>query len=399
MKPGWEVRPLVEVCDIVGGGTPSKRVQSYYGGDIPWATVRDMNVENLQQTEHTLTIDGLENSSSKVIPKGEVIIATRVGLGKVCVLGQDTAINQDLRGIIPRDPNRIHRRYLFYWFQSISEQIVGAGSGATVQGVKLTFVKGLRIPLPPLEEQRRIVAVLDEAFEGLARARENTEANLADTLHIGTRALDDAIGQLSARNGRTSIGEIATVKGGKRLPKGERLSSQPTPFPYVSVKDFTDEGTVSTERLGYISAEIQETIKRYTISTRDVYVSIAGTIGKTGIVPLELEGANLTENAAKLVLHEGWSNEYVYWCTRSSDFAEQAVAQTRIAAQPKLALQRLAAISIPVANADEQLDLCRKMAAFRARRAEILVRYEAKLTDINDLRQSLLQKAFAGELT
>ncbi len=87
-------------------------------------------------------------------------------LGEVCLLGQDTAVNQDLRGIVPRDTGTLSVRFLFWWLKTMTDVIIAEGTGATVQGVKLPFVKSLHIPVPPLSEQRRIVAILDEAFAG-----------------------------------------------------------------------------------------------------------------------------------------------------------------------------------------------------------------------------------------
>jgi type I restriction enzyme S subunit len=83
-----------------------------------------------------------------------VVIATRVGLGKVCILGQDTAINQDLRGIVPRG-GTLKVKFLYHWLRSVAPRIIEEGTGATVQGVKLPFLKSLQIPLPSLTEQDR----------------------------------------------------------------------------------------------------------------------------------------------------------------------------------------------------------------------------------------------------
>jgi type I restriction enzyme S subunit len=295
--------------------------------------------------------------------------------------------------------NGLDAIYLFHFLSANREALNDLGTGATFKELSSAPLKAFPIPLPPLEEQQRIVAILDEALEGLDRARENAEVNLADAEEIAARSLDVILEQLSEQNGSITINEIAAVKGGKRLPKGSKLDLSPTAHPYISVKDLTEDGTVSTTKLGYISEQVQSSIARYTISNNDVYISIAGTIGKSGIVPAELDGANLTENAAKLVLNEGWLTEYVYWCTRSADFAIQTSEQTRTAAQPKLALQRLGAITIPKANDAEQIALCEKMNALRGTRSELLERYRNKLQDLDELRQSLLQKAFAGELT
>ena len=155
----WPRVRLGEVCEIIGGGTPSKAIANYYKGQIPWATVRDMNCEVIEKTEHCITQEAVANSATNIIAKGEVVISTHVGLGKVCILGQDTAINQDLKAIIPIDS--LLRRYLYYWFRSKAEYIASHGKGATVKGVTIDFVKGLTLPLPPLAEQRRIAAKLD----------------------------------------------------------------------------------------------------------------------------------------------------------------------------------------------------------------------------------------------
>ena len=151
-----------------------------------------------------------------------------------------------------------------------------------------------------------------------------------------------------------SFAEIAEVKGGKRLPKGYSLQSIPTAHSYITVSDFTDDGTVDISRIRYISDEIFEEIKRYTISTKDLYLSIAGTIGKTGRIPPELDGANLTENACKLVFYPKINRDYVYYFTLSNDFIEQAGLHTRTAAQPKLALERLKTIKLAIPNSEAE---------------------------------------------
>lgn len=184
MKKNWEEKKLGEVCEVIGGGTPSKTNKKFYNGEIPWATVRDMKYDIITDTEHRITNEAVKNSSTNIIPKGNVIIATRVGLGKVCLLKADTAINQDLRGIVPKKNTALLIEYLFHWFKSISNIIQKEGTGATVQGVKLPFIKSLSILLPPLLEQQRIVAILDEAFAAIAKAKEKAEKNLQNAREL-----------------------------------------------------------------------------------------------------------------------------------------------------------------------------------------------------------------------
>ena len=181
MKKGWQTKNLGDLCDVVGGGTPPKDKPAFYSGDIPWATVRDMRQDVITETEFRITKDAVKSSATNIIPSGNVVIATRVGLGKVCLIAQDTAINQDLRGIIPHGDKTLVVRYLYWWLKSIPDVIVAEGTGATVQGVKLPFVKSLQIPVPPLAEQQRIVGLLDslqEETQRLARLYERKHAAL-----------------------------------------------------------------------------------------------------------------------------------------------------------------------------------------------------------------------------
>lgn len=205
MKAGWEFKTLDNLCEVVGGGTPSKNNPAYYSGDIPWATVRDMRQDVITETECQITKAAVQSSATNVIPKGNVVIATRVGLGKVCLLGQDTAINQDLRGIIPRNPKVLSVRFLFWWFKSIVNIIIAEGTGATVQGVKLPFVKSLQIPVPPLVEQHRIVALLDEAFDGIATAKANAEKTLQNARALFESVLDSVQGEDAPLGGNVII--------------------------------------------------------------------------------------------------------------------------------------------------------------------------------------------------
>lgn len=160
-------KKLSDVTKIVGGGTPSKSTPTYYQGNIPWATVRDMNEDDLSKTEFSITNEAVKSSATNIIPANNVIIATRVGLGKVCILMQDTAINQDLKGIIPTKP--MNFKYLFWWFKSIKNKIEEAGVGATVKGVKLPFVQNLQIPYISINDQQKIVEKLDALQEQTKR--------------------------------------------------------------------------------------------------------------------------------------------------------------------------------------------------------------------------------------
>ena len=154
----WKIVTLGDICNIIGGGTPSKSNPKFYIGDTLWATVGDMNSDYLIETDFKISKEAVKQSTTNIIPMNNVVIATRVGLGKVCIVKQDTAINQDLKGIIPKNERLLDVNYLFYFFKSISQVIINAGRGATVHGVKLPFIKSLKISLPPISVQKKIAS-------------------------------------------------------------------------------------------------------------------------------------------------------------------------------------------------------------------------------------------------
>lgn len=177
-KDGWSILKLGDLCEIVGGGTPAKNVEEYYGGDIPWATVRDMKQFYLYETEFKITPLAVKNSATNVLPQGTIVISTHVGLGKICELMQDTAINQDLKGLILNE-TLINKRFFAYWYRSIAQYIIDNGTGATVKGVKIPFIKGLDVPIPPLHEQLRIVGLLDEVLAKTEAMKDNYRKSIS----------------------------------------------------------------------------------------------------------------------------------------------------------------------------------------------------------------------------
>jgi type I restriction enzyme S subunit len=160
------------------------------------------------------------------------------------------------------------------------------------------------------------------------------------------------------------IGEIASVKGGKRLPKGMTVIDEPTPHPYLRVVDFSDYG-IDRSNIKYIDEEAFEKIKRYTIDKADVYISIAGTIGRVGIVPDDLSGANLTENAAKITnISRDVDHKYLMYYLRGSVGQGQIANRTGGTSQPKLALCRIADIDFPCPPLPIQRKAAKKLSAY-----------------------------------
>ncbi len=150
------------------------------------------------------------------------------------------------------------------------------------------------------------------------------------------------------------LGELVTVKGGKRLPKGEKYARSPTQHPYLRVRDFAC-GTISEKDLRYLSEETYSKISQYTISDEDIYISIAGSIGIAGIIPKHLCGANFTENAAKLVIKDKSKLDACYLVYYLNSFGQHEIKkQVKATSQPKLALFRIEQVKIPLPSLQEQ---------------------------------------------
>lgn len=159
----------VRIGDVVkyslGGGTPGKNISEYWkGGDIPWASVKDFSAAEagyLNDTIDHITQDGLNNSASNMVDENAIVICMRMALGKAVRFLRPMAINQDLRAIWLHDC--VDQSYFMYMYSTIKVE----GRGTTVAGIRKDELMSFLFPLPPLSEQKRIVAKIDEVFGAL----------------------------------------------------------------------------------------------------------------------------------------------------------------------------------------------------------------------------------------
>jgi type I restriction enzyme S subunit len=254
------------------------------------------------------------------------------------------------------------------------------------------------IMLPPLEDQRRIVARIEELFAQIQEARTLRMQAAEEASSILAAAHRHIFRVLAQRHKEYRIDSFAAVKGGKRLPRGEQLVNFDTGLPYIRAGNLK-KGTVTGEIL-YLPPELQKTISSYIVASGDVYITIVGAcIGDVGIIPDEFHHANLTENAAKITIRNERSyNGFLVHALRSPQVQEQLANKRTIAAQPKLALHRIRSTNIPLPSLQEQQsivafldDLQEKTDGLRAVQAQ-------SSAELDALMPSILDKAFRGEL-
>ena len=176
------------------------------------------------------------------------------------------------------------------------------------------------------------------------------------------------------------VRNIASVKGGKRLPKGMSFSPYKTSHAYIRVTDMKNH-SVNMDDLKYISEEVYLQIKNYTISQDDLYVTIAGTIGVTGEVPAELDGMNLTENAVKITDIQ-INKTYLCLILQSEFVQQQFQDKTHQVALPKLALERILSTLIPVCSIATQLSIVSKF-----------IEIDSRINHIGDEKENLAEIA------
>jgi type I restriction enzyme S subunit len=395
MKKAWPKRNLGDLCDVVGGGTPSKDNPTFYSGKIPWATVRDMRQEVITETECRITKEAVQSSATNIIPAGNVVIATRVGLGKVCLLGQDTAINQDLRGIIPRDTKTLSVRFLFWWQKTMADVIIAEGTGATVQGVKLPFVKSLQIPVPPLPEQQRIVGILDEAFAGIATAKANTEKNLQNARALFESHLQSVFTQRGKGWVEKRLVEVSREFGrgkSKHRPRNEPKLYD-GPYPFIQTGDISNADHWLTDYAQTYSELGLAQSRLWPKGT--ICIAIVGaTVGETAILDFE---SCFPDSVIGIVVNEEFAdNEYVEFLLQS--FKALLKEKGKGTARDNINLGTFENQMFPFPSLKRQKAIVSTLNSLREETQRLARLYERKLAALEALKKSLLHQAFTGGL-
>ena len=233
------------------------------------------------------------------------------------------------------------------------------------------ILRKVEFPLPPLEVQRGLVAEI----EGYQQVIDSASMVIDSWRPQVTVDPDWPV---------VEIGECCAVKGGKRLPKGEPFSELPTAHPYIRVSDFVAQ-SVDPSNLKFVSENVHQNIASYTSSSSDVYISIVGTIRLMGTVLDSLDGANLTENAAKLRFDPSvLEKRFLAEIGSSESIQTQIRALTHAVGVPKLALERIKTIKLPLPPLETQRAIAADIEAERklvSANRELVERMEQRIQD------------------
>ena len=385
MKQGWEIKKLGEVCETGSGGTPLKAHKDYYeGGTIPWLMSGEVSQGEVFEAKNFITEKGLNNSSAKLFPINTVLVAMYgATAGQVGILKFEACTNQAVCGILPND--KTIPEYLFYCFLSKKEELVAQAVGGAQPNISQIKIRNTKIPLPPLPEQQRIVAILDEAFAAIAKAKENAEQNLKNAKELFESYLQGVFENGKEKWEEKLLDEVCEFRNGAAH---ERHIDEDGKYILVNSKFISADGEkfkrtnsalapLYVNDIAFVMSDVpngKALAKCFLVDENDTYTlnQRIGAIKPIAFVP-EFLVYQLNRNKYLLSFNNGENQTNL----RKGDILK---------------------CPLWVPAKEDQQAIVRQLDALRAETQKLEAVYQKKINDLEELKKSILQKAFAGEL-
>jgi len=285
----WEVVKLGEIFKITSGGTPSKNNPDYYtNGTIPWVRTGDLKNKYIKKVDVLITEEALSKSSAKLFPAGTVLIAMYgATIGACSILSIDASTNQACAAFLPNE--KVDSSYLYYFLCSKKNDFIKMGVGGAQPNISATILKGVDMPLPPLETQKQIAKTLDTAAELLAMRKQQ----LAELNNLIKSIFYDMFGSESDFNRWecTTIENVAKVTVGVVIKPAQYYTQGPN-----GVKAFRSlnvgEMYVREESWVYFTPEGHLVHNKSVLKTGDVLIVRSGAPGTSCVVSEKYAGCN-----------------------------------------------------------------------------------------------------------
>ncbi|MEI6758061.1 MAG: restriction endonuclease subunit S [Chlorobium sp.] len=396
MRAGWEVKRLGDVCEIVNGGTPKTGVPEYWDGKHLWITPAEMGKRQspfVDDTERKITDLGLRNSSASMLPAYSVILSSRAPIGHLVINTDPMATNQGCKGLIPT--SNLNFKFLYYYCVSIVDLLNSLGAGATFKELSGSKLKEVVIPLPSFPEQQRIVAILDEAFEGIATAKANAEKNLKNARALFDSHLNSVFSQRGEGWEEKSIEQICS-----KITDGEHIRPKMVVrgVPFLSAKNVLDDNVFFTDSLFVSEVDAAKFRKRCNPEQGDILiVSRGATVGRTCVVNTRKIFC-LLGSVILLKVGANYSSHFVAYALKSPAIRNQLMTVSEAAAQPAIYLRDIKPLWIGCPSLTEQKKIVEQLDFLRAETQPLESIYQKKITALDVLKKSILHKAFSGEL-
>ena len=406
----WEEKNFYEVFDILQNNTFSRDQLNNENGivrNIHYGDVLIKYGDYIDCQKEKLPFINLENNLSKYedtsyVKNGDIIIAdtaedyTAGKVTEICNV-KDYKILSGLHTFLCRTKFEFASKFLGYKLNSGSyhNQIAPLVAGTKVYSINRKAIGETTITYPSKAEQQKIADFLSNVDSIIT-----AETKILNTLQKKKKALMQKLftRQLRFKSDdgtdfpaweEKKLGDVCNVLSGKRVPKGNKLTSVNTGLKYITVSDMGDK-FVSNKDIKYITQEIETKIKKYKVITGDIIISVAGTLGKVNIIIEDFNNANLTENCDKLTEFKGCITEYLFYVLQSDKFLDEINRIKTSSAQPKLALDRLRIFVIPIPIIEEQ----QKIADCLSSLDSLIQTQQKVVTTWQQRKKALLQQMF-----
>jgi len=382
MKQGWEIKKLGEVCVVERGSSP-RPIEKYFTQDkdgVNWIKIGDTKgvAKYIYSTKEKITKEGAKQS--RFVKEGDFILSNSMSFGNPYIMKTQGYIHDGW--FVFRLPNYIDANYLYYLLISpnIQEQIQNLASGAIVKNISGDLIKKVILTYPKsLPEQRRIVAILDECFAAIANAKANAEQNLKNAKEIFESYLQGVFEKKGDGWEVKTLNQISENLDNKRIPITKNVRSNGT-IPYYGASGIVD----------YVADYI------FDEDLLCVSEDGANLLARTYPIAFSISGKSWVNNHAHILRFKNFvSQKFVELYLNSIKIDDYVSGM----AQPKLNQGMLNKIPIPYPPITLQQTIVQKLDALSSETQKLEAIYQKKIDDLEELKKSILQKAFAGELT
>lgn len=450
LPEGWAWTTVEELYRIVGGGTPSTQVEQYWNGDTPWITSADIHGLRNITPQRFITREAIENSATNLVPSDSIIVVTRVGLGKLAVTEYPLCFSQDSQALID-DTDFLYPAYMLYYLSQAVQVFRHQSRGTTIAGVTKKQLALLEVPLAPLNEQRRIVEAIESLFTqldagvaALKRLRANLRRYKAAVLKAACEGRlvpqdpndEPAIELLQRKSIKANNNpkRAGRLWGSGFVPEltDNEFQSLPDGWVWAKVKDlgndpenvvqvgpmsmksseFEDEGVAvlnvgcvqwgyfDETKLNYLPAEKATNFARYRILEGDVLFTRSGTVGRSAVAQKHQNNWLMTFHLLRVrASHDICLPEYLQIVFEGAahirrQTKDASIGTTRAGFNTRL----LAELDVPLPPLEEQNRIVAEVERYLSIIKEQSTTIERNLKRAERLRQSVLKRAFAGQL-
>jgi len=401
MPKGWAIVKIGDVFDFIGGGTPSKKIERYWNGNISWASVKDVKGDYLHKTEDKITKEGLKNSAANLAYPEDVILITRIIPGRTIISKITSAINQDLKIVKPKF--KTSPEFIRYLFSFIERDCVELASGTTVLGISLNNLNEIFVPLPPLPEQQRIVAKIEELLSSLDKGIESLKTAQQQLKVYRQAVLKWAFeGKLTNKN--VNNDELPDGWQFKKICELGRIETGTTPskknpkfysdkYPFYKPTDLNAGNNVVSSTDGLSELGIKEA--RFVPAESTLVTCIGATIGKTGFIK---QGGGFNQQINAIIPLKEIYPKFIFYQAIGPDFQKQIQDNASATTLPILNKSKFENLLMVHCLPEEQHAIVAEIESRLSVCDKIEESIEQSLKWSESLRQSILKKAFEGKL-